>query len=139
MVLTQQTKKRTAWGLPDDPCGQKIKISPNIIAFYRDNDLILKFARGKKVYILTKEANAKTNLESKLNTLHFCIFQFIDFTISHFLHFLIFQFFSISELFDFSIFVFLLLRSLLCNSKIIKYINNCISYIQIQKYYYCFP
>ena len=40
---------------------KKIYILPYIIAFYRDNDLKLKFGRVEKVNILTKEANAKKN------------------------------------------------------------------------------
>ena len=39
---------------------KKINISQYIIAYYRDNYLKLKFVRGKKVDILTKEANANT-------------------------------------------------------------------------------
>ena len=37
----------------------------HIIAFYRENDLKLKFGRGKKVDILTKEANAKNGIKAK--------------------------------------------------------------------------
>ena len=44
---------------------KKIIILAYIIAFYKDNDIKLKFVRGKKVYIFTKEANAERNLESK--------------------------------------------------------------------------
>ena len=46
---------------------KKINILPHIIAFYRENDLKLKFGRGKKVDILTKEANAKNGIKAKKN------------------------------------------------------------------------
>ena len=43
--------------------GQK---NQHLTLYYnRENDLKLKFLRGKKVDILTKEAKAKINLESK--------------------------------------------------------------------------
>ena len=46
--LQSKNKYRTAyWSL----VGQKINILPYIIAFYRDNDLKLKFVREKKVDI----------------------------------------------------------------------------------------
>ena len=56
-------KKRAVWGLPDGPDGGKKSTFHHIvcIAFYRDNDLKLKFDWEKKVDILTKEANAKKN------------------------------------------------------------------------------
>ena len=57
--------KKTAWGLPDIPrVDKKINMIPYIIAFYKDNYLKLKFVRGKKVDILTKEANAKQKFGS---------------------------------------------------------------------------
>ena len=61
VIRTFRPKKtRTAWELPVGlRVDKKNNILPYIIAFYRDNDLKLKFVRGKKVDILTKEANAK--------------------------------------------------------------------------------
>ena len=43
---------------------KKINIWP-YIAFYRENDLKLKFVRENKVDLLTKDANAKTKFGIK--------------------------------------------------------------------------
>ena len=53
-MVSSKKKWLTAWGLPD-----LHYILPYIIAFHRDNDLDKNKIEGKKVDILTKEANAK--------------------------------------------------------------------------------